>query len=165
MNTRSLRTGCAALWLIAVAGMAAGCSGGGNQAPTPDGSFVGCTGYIHADDYAAGMIKPGTSGKLSVQLASSDPGPPIKGTNSWSVVITDSSGAPVDGATIQVLPFMPYHGHGTQVVPTVTAMPNGAYQIAPLYFYMAGLWQTTLTINTSDGMKNDSVSFSFCIDG
>ena len=161
MTTRSLRNRCA-VCLIALGCLAAGC-GRGDQTSTSDGTFVGCMGTIPADDYAAGMVKMGTNGKLSVQLMVSDPGPPIKGSNSWSVVVKDSNGAPVDGATIGVLPFMPYHNHGTQVEAVVTPMANGTYGIAPLYFYMSGLWQTTLKITTSDGSTADSVAFSFCI--
>ena len=153
---------CAALALIALAGGEVGCSSG-DQTSTPDNSFLGCMGTIPADDYAAGMLKTGTNGKVTVELVTSDPGPPIKGSNSWRVVVKDSNGAPLDGATIGVLPFMPYHGHGTQVEPVVTPMANGSYGIAPLYFYMAGLWETTLKITTSDGATNDSVAFSFCI--
>jgi YtkA-like len=79
------------------------------------------------------------------------------------VVVKDSTGAPVDGATIAVVPYMPAHNHGTQVEAVVTPMANGTYGIAPLYFYMSGLWQTTLTITTADAATADSVAFSFCI--
>ena len=162
-DTRNLRAGVAARCLMASAGLLAGGCGSSTPTSTPDGSFLGCMGDIHADDYTAGMVKPGMNGKLSVQLMTSDPGPPIKGTNSWSVLVKDSSGAPVDGASIVVFPFMPYHNHGTQVQAVVTPMMNGTYGITPLYFFMAGLWQTTLTVNTADGMTSDSVAFSFCI--
>jgi YtkA-like len=161
MNTRKLRIVCG-IGLLSLGALGA-CGGG--QAATPDGDFTGCVGDPRADSYSAGMMKVGKSGTVSAELASSDPGPPIKGVNSWSVLLKDSAGAPVDGATIGVKPYMPDHGHGTQVKAVVTPMTNGVYGITPLYFYMAGLWQTTLDVTFADRTTTDSVVFSFCIGG
>lgn len=152
-----------ALCLVLSAALA-GC-GGASMTDTPDGGFSGCVGDTRADSYMAGMLKTGKNGKLTAELATSDPGPPIKGTNTWNVVVKDSAGAPVDGATILVTPFMPDHNHGTQVRAVVTPMSDGTYAITPLYFFMSGLWQTTLDIRSADGMTTDSVVFSFCVGG
>ncbi len=69
----------------------------------------------------------------------------------------------MDGATIKAVPWMPDHGHGTSVKPTVTpAGTAGTYNIANVYLFMPGLWQTTLTIQMPD-QSSDQVVFSFCL--
>jgi len=162
--------GARSVFLIApLALLGAACGGSANQAAdaAPGGDvFNACAEPTGADSYSAGMSKASKNGTFTVTLMSSDPGPPIRGTNNWTVVITDASGAPVDGATIAVKPFMPAHNHGTTVKAVVTPLANGNYGIAPLYFFMAGVWQTTLDITpTGDGATADSVVFSFCVDG
>jgi len=160
-RARSARWAAPLIWLAV-----AGC-GGGNSTPNvdTDASFVACANETRADAYSAGMLKTGKAGNLTAELVYSTPGPPIKGTNMWSLVVKDSSGAPVDGATILVTPYMPDHNHGTSVRAVVTPMGNGTYAIAPLYFFMAGLWQTTLDIKSADSATTDSVVFAFCVDG
>jgi len=145
--------------------LSAGCGGGGSPAMTgPDGAvFAACANDLRADVYAAGMDKTGKDQKLTVKLMSSDPGPPIKGTNAWTIAVTDAAGQPVDGATITVTPYMPDHNHGTSVKAVVTPLSGGSYAIAPLYFFMAGLWQTTLQVQSGD--SSDSVVFAFCVAG
>ena len=162
MNTLSLRIG---RFLVSAAAITVVGCGGGDQNNNPDGAFIGCVGATDIDAYSAGMMKTGKSGKLSVELVSSDPGPPIKGINKWNVLVKDAAGAPLDGAAIKVTPYMPAHRHGTQVDAVVTPASGGVYNIAPLYLYMAGVWQTTLDVTSSDGATTDSVVFSFCIDG
>ena len=166
------RGGLAARLLFMVA---AGCGGASNNADAPP-PFAVCANETRADSYSAGMLKPGKGGKLTAQLLSSDPGPPVKGTNAWKLMVKDSAGNPLDGATIAVTPYMPDHSHGTSVravvcpgvddaCKTVAPLPGGTYSITPLYFFMAGLWQTTLDIRSADGTVTDSVVFSFCVDG
>jgi hypothetical protein len=74
----------------------------------------------------------------------------------------EKDGQPQTNAMIEVTPFMPRHGHGTSVVPVVT--PTGdAFTIAPLYFFMPGLWQ--VTIKATVGAVTDKAVFTFCIQG
>jgi hypothetical protein len=156
-------------WVAPLALLGTACGGSANQAAdaAPSGDlFNACADPTGADSYSAGMSKPSKNGTFTVELMSSDPGPPIKGTNNWTVVITNAAGVAVDGAAITVTPFMPAHNHGTTVKAVVTPLANGSYGIAPLYFFMAGVWQTTLDIKpTGDGATADSVVFSFCVDG
>lgn len=154
---------------------AAGCGGAsdnGDAAPP----FAVCAHETRADSYSAGMLKTGKNGNLTAELLSSDPGPPIRGSNAWRLMVKDSAGNPVDGATIAVTPYMPDHSHGTSVravvcpgvddaCKTAAPLPSGTYSIAPLYLFMAGLWQTTLDIRSADDTVTDSVVFSFCVDG
>jgi hypothetical protein len=124
--------------------------------------FIPCTNDPRADHYAPGLEKVGPMGRLKVVLLSSDPGPPIKGTNTWTVRVEDM-GAPQTGASMKITPFMPDHGHGTSVKASATALTDpGQYQVMPLYLYMAGLWQITLEVTTP--AAKDSVVFSICIE-
>jgi len=154
--------------VAALAVLAVGCGGGHEAADAAPGgdTFNACAEPTGADSYNAGMSKPGKNGMFTVELMDSNPGPPIKGVNNWTVVITDAGGVPVDDATLAVTPFMPAHNHGSTVKAVVTPMAHGAYAIAPLYFFMSGVWQTTLDIKpTGADAIADSVVFSFCVDG
>lgn len=81
-----------------------------------------------------------TSGALQVALRSV-PDPPVRGQNVGQLTVTDSNGQPVDGVTVEVLPFMPSHGHGTSQAVEVTDQGGGVFIANPLYLFMAGEWQ------------------------
>ncbi len=135
---------------------AAGTAGAGGS------NVVGCLTDMRAMTYAANMELPSKEARLKLVLVSSDPAPPTKGNNNWMLKVLDAAGAPVMGATLDVKPFMPDHGHGTSIVPTIT--PAGdAYKVDNVNLFMAGLWQVTITV--SAGMKSDFGVFSFCIPG
>jgi hypothetical protein len=78
------------------------------------------------------------------------------------VAITDSAGAPVDNATIQIDGGMPQHGHGLPTRPRVTrALGNGLYVIEGVRFNMGGWWEFTLAINAPSG--SDIVTFNLAL--
>jgi hypothetical protein len=133
------------------------------SADTVDESTVGCMNDQRVLSYQAGLQVAGQSGMLKAALLSSDPGPPLRGSNTWTVKIMDGSGAPVPNPTIKVTPFMPDHGHGTSIIATATPQPDGTVTITPLYLFMPGVWRVTLDITSSAG--NDSIVFYFCIAG
>ena len=60
--------------------------------------------------------------------------------------VADAAGKPVDGATLSVTPFMPDHGHGSSVKPTVTREGGGTYDVTNVYLPMPGLWRLTVTV-------------------
>ena len=64
----------------------------------------------------------------------------------------------------QVAPprFMPDHGDGTSVVPTVEA-EGDSYSVQHVYLFMAGLRE--VTIEATSGETNDSAVLRFCIEG
>jgi hypothetical protein len=155
----------AALAAVSVAGCSSS-SGSGGGAGSQDADVIGCSGL--GDLYAANMHKPGLAGQMQFVLVSSDPGPPIVGTNTWTVQVLDGGGKPVKGAAFTWLPgdksiWMPQHGHGSTAQPVVTDNGDGSYTITPLYFFMAGLWQVTLQAKA--GTMTDSVVYSFCVGG
>ena len=57
---------------------------------------------------------------------------------------------------------MPDHGHGTSVNATVSANPDGTYTVAPLYFFMPGVWRITFWIGSNQA---DVGEFFFCVPG
>lgn len=160
-----------ASWLVPVivAGLVAcssssSSSGNGGGGDAGDDGVIGCNGDSRAETYAAGMAQTGKAGVFKFVLEKSVPAPASAGSSlTWTLQVLDASGKPVDGATFPVLhPWMPLHGHGTSQV-MVTAGGNGTYTLSPLYFYMPGLWETDVTVQSPSGSQKDSTSFFFCM--
>ncbi len=148
--------------LIAALGLGA-CGGGGGPAALPDAAYD-CATETRADTFSAGMTKAGTQGVVTFRLMSSTPAPPSRGDNTWAIDLTDANGAPVTGATVTVVPFMPDHNHGTQIKAQLTEPTAGHYQATPVNLWMPGLWQVTITATPAGGTLDKAV-FSFCIAG
>ena len=110
-----------------------------------------------ADEYEDGMQKRGEMGIFSIKLTST-PGPPSKGTNMWTLELSDSAGA-IEGAQITVTPWMPEHGHGSTSPVTVTEESGGTYRAHPVELQMLGLWDTEITVE-KDGQL-DTLHFVF----
>jgi hypothetical protein len=128
----SFRIVCAAAVLFAAA--AAGCSAS---------SDVESDGGFPASPY---MTLTSTSGALSVAMRSS-PQPPPRGIIEVELTVTQrDGGAPVDGLTVSIDPWMPAMNHGA-VAPTVTAQDGGKYLVTDLDLFMAGLWQLKTTFS------------------
>jgi hypothetical protein len=138
---------------------AAGGSGGGTGSAGPT-----CFSDVPQDTYAPGLTKVGAAGYSAV-LLESEPAPPAKGDNTWTVRFLDPEGNPLSGLTIGVYPFMPDHGHGTAVVAEVTpGAEAGTYVIAPVNLFMSGVWTVTLSIvDPATGVKLDAVKLAFCV--
>ena len=135
--------------------------GGDPHDSTIDGGIT-CRTDPRGEAYSAGQIRPGKGGALHFVLVQSDPGPPLKGSNSWTVNVRTPSGLPAAGATLKATPFMPDHGHGTSIVPQTTVVRDG-YTVSPLYLFMPGLWR--ITLEAKFGAITDSAEWFFCIEG
>ncbi len=138
-----------------------GC-GGSEQEPHehPDGGHHACNAI---PDYFAGMEVSGAAG-ITVKLLDSQPAPPVpRGQNTWTIELRDAAGAAADGATIVARPWMPAHAHG-DTPPAVTPLGNGRYQLVPVYFRMAGEWEITFDVTSSDGTTDHPV-MELCIQG
>ena len=142
----------------------AACGPGAVMTTPDDAASTTCGTDTRGELYAPGMTQTGKDHLLTVKLLTSTPGPPIKGNNNWVITVTDTTGAPVDGLAIKVIPFMPDHGHGTPILVGVTPMGNGTYDLNPVNLFMAGLWQVSINMTTTD-MHVDQSVFSFCIEG
>jgi len=144
--------------------LVAACGGGGSG--TPDAEVINCATETRADTFVVGLEKAGDAGKLDFKLISADPAPPARNDNTWVVQVNAMAsgvvGAPVDGATLSVTPFMPDHQHGAGKTVIVTpATDPGQYTLTPINMWMPGLWETT--IDTASASGNDTVVFRFCI--
>jgi hypothetical protein len=151
--------------LVACASNAVGTGGtGGTGGGGTGASDSICSTDPRAMVYAIGLTATAMDGKMKASFVDATPAPPSKNENSWTLKVIDASGNPISGAAITAKPFMPDHGHGASVVPTITSMTDGTYEIANLDLFMPGIWTVTLTITPTSGPV-DTVVFSFCIDG
>ncbi len=128
---------------------------------------VDCSMITGVDTFVVGLDHAGKNGVYDFKLMSADPAPPTRGNNTWVVLVSSMDagvvGAPVDGATIKVTPFMPSHQHGTGVVAEVTPMTEaGQYQLSPVNLWMQGVWETTIRATVGD--KTDTAVFKFCVE-
>lgn len=154
--TISLLVGCIALM---------GCPGGDSAremdaATSMSAPLSHCADDPRALTYVPGLEQTGTEGLIHFTLLKSDPAPLIKGTNTWQIGLADESGHSIKDAEITTTPYMPDHGHGTSIVPRATAQ-DGGYEITPLYLYMGGIWEMTISAKTE--AVEDSAVFTFCI--
>ena len=147
---------------IAVLASACGSSSPVTDGP-PDAGTYDCAADTRVDPFSVGMFKVGANGN-KFTLSAANPAPPAKGSNAQTITVTDSSGAPVTGATLTVFPFMPDHNHGSPLVPQTleeTATP-GAYDVTLLDLFMPGYWKVTVTVKTSTG-ATDTAVYNLCI--
>jgi hypothetical protein len=132
--------------------------------PPDDDDIIDCALVTDDDDFVIGLEKQGASGLITVTLMSGDPAPPIRGDNTWVVSIT-SNATPMAGAFVDVVPFMPAHGHGSGKTVEVTEMPeDGQYELSPVNLWMPGVWETKIVV-TPEGELDplDQVVLRFCI--
>ncbi|HVV49118.1 MAG TPA: FixH family protein [Polyangia bacterium] len=120
--------------------LAAGCGG---QAGTPSAPVLDFPG-------APALTVASASGQLTIQIWWS-PLQPTVGYDAAQLAITDATGAPVTGLGLTVVPFMPAHGHGASVEPTITETAPGVYVATPLDFFMAGNWELMTAISRPAG--------------
>lgn len=131
-----------------------------------DDEPVNCAEVTDDDEFAVGLDKIGSGGTLGFTLMTADPAPPIRGDNTWVIQVNQmangATGAPVDGADIIATPFMPQHQHPSGKTVTITPTGTaGQYELAPINFWMPGVWETTIDAASPSG--NDVVVFRFCI--
>lgn len=160
LRTTFMRSFC----VLALALAACGTDDGGGD----DGMEVDCATVTGVDTFHTDLEHAGGSGVFDFTMKSADPAPPARGNNTWVVQINAMNagvvGAPVDGATFKVTPFMPAHQHGTGVPVEITPMTDGTYQLSPVNLWMQGVWETTIRATSSDGTATDSAVFKFCVD-
>jgi hypothetical protein len=128
-----------------------------------DGTTYNCMDETRDDEFVVGLTKPGESSKLEFKLMSSDPAPPSRGDNTWVLQVSTmaSPAAPVSGASMTAVPFMPDHTHGSGKTVTVTPMTEaGQYKLEPVNLWMPGLWEVRIQVTGTDA---DRVVFKFCL--
>jgi YtkA-like len=154
-------------WLAAAVLVGVGCgssSGQNSQTGGPDANdVITCQNDPRVATYASGLTVSSTSGSHKYVLLSSDPAPPARGTDTWKIHITDAQGTALSGLAASVVPFMPDHGHGSSVNASVTANSDGTYTVAPLYFFMPGVWRVEFAVPPNQ--LSDVGDFFFCVPG
>lgn len=126
-----------------------------------------CADETRDDTFEVGLSRAGS--QVEVAFMEASPAPPDRGENTWVVMVTDSEGAPVSNAELEVVPWMPDHGHGSSVIVEVEATQTpGEYRLSPIDLFMAGLWEVRLnfTLPASDDAApaEDQVVFAFCVE-
>ena len=112
------------------------CSSGGSGATTNAASDFPAEPYVTVTSDQA---------KLRVEVRTAPSQPPVRGTSSIALRVTrPDGGAPVDGLTIEAVPWMEAMGHGTSITPSVSARGNGGYLVEPVSLFMPGAWTLRL---------------------
>lgn len=145
--------------LIAMLGASA-CDDGQTDDANDDAEVPFCESDDRADAFMVDLRKSGE--RTTVSIVAASPAEPVRGDNTWTLRLTDTSGTPMEGTTVEAKPWMPDHGHGSPVETHITDLGGGEYELAPLNLFMAGLWTVTFEV-TSDG-ETDEVVFSVCVD-
>lgn len=150
--------------ILALAPLALGAcepSDGEDGGDSDDGMASFCETDDRADAFSVDLSKMGEHTR--VQIVEAVPAQPARGDNTWTVMVTDAGGAPMEGMAVDVKPWMPDHGHGSPVEEEVTDLGAGEYEATPLNLFMAGFWTVTFDVTDAEG-ATDSVVFNVCVD-
>ena len=99
-------------------------------------------------------------------LLTSLPGPPDRGINTWNLEIKNPQGDPLDSdQVLEISPFMPDHGHGSNTTAIINKEANGNYTIGDIDLFMPGLWEIRMRVKNSEDQVLDTVFFNFCVRG
>jgi hypothetical protein len=126
-----------------------------------DGSG-GTGGASSCESFTAGLTQLGDEGAVSIVLESSEPAPPARGNNDWTIQLLDTASVPISDATVSITPFMPKHGHGSSVPAVITPLGDGRYELNPVNFPMSGVWEVTVDVALAGG-GTDKTMFTFCV--
>ena len=80
----------------------------------------------------------------------SDPDPPIAGEVASTLTLTFSDGTPVTGP-VEVVPWMPAHGHGISEDVVAEELEDGVYTTTFTYS-MPGTWELQVTADDEYGV-------------
>lgn len=150
--------------VFTVLATALGCSAHHAADDQPDADFYDCTTEPRAQAAVPGLVVR-SAGGFGATLESLEPTLVKKGPNTWKVGLTDAAGNALPGASVKAMPFMPDHGHGTSAKVSVQDLGDGSYVLTPVYLYMAGYWEITLTVVPADRQSDATLMFPVCVPG
>jgi hypothetical protein len=129
----------------------AGSDGGQNQGI--------CASDKVAQPFSAGMHQATPAG-TTVSVVSDPPRPAEGDKATWSLSVTDPSGAPVVGAAVGVSCVMTHNrsSHGCPFNITVKDEGAGTYVASPVTFNMPGHWQVLVAVG------KETATFELCIE-
>lgn len=140
-----------------------------NDSQLPNGD-VSCTDDERVEAYAPGLIRAGERGVLSFELSESDPAPPAKGMNTFTLRLIDADGNPPSSdLELGVELVMPDHGHDSPTLPEIGFdAESGSFTVSSVYLFMAGVWRVDVTAYDGGSDRRaivDAASFFFCVEG
>lgn len=94
---------------------------------------------------------------VTAEVVRMDPERAEVGLNTWTVRLDGGD----EGCTLEVLPLMPDHGHGSAVGP-VSSLGGGEWLIEDLRISMGGYWQIGLV--RTCGEQSTTVTLDLCVD-
>ncbi len=121
-------------------------------------------------DLAPGLSVACETGDCALVLVDAAPMPADRGDNTWTLQLTDAAGAPRDGASVVLSPFMPAHDHGTVPADHPAAHVDGLWVAGPFDLFMPGRWELRVAVDLGDdgGDGEDALHeavFAFCVEG
>ena len=128
-----------------------------------DGGSV-CGDEERAEPFEAGTTGDGVNGTLSIRVDGSDPSPPDLNQNDWTLTVLDTAGSPLDGCTVEVDPWMPDHGHGSDSVVGSATGEAGQYLLEAIDLIMPGFWSVDVQADCG-AAGSDHAAFPICIEG
>jgi hypothetical protein len=159
------------LWVLAAWLSVAGCGSDAKHASGTDGGadagdadageelVVQCP----ADTLEASTLITGVSAKgkaITAKFFESDPTPPARYDNFWTIDFSDASGAPVtDMQMTSASTWMPYHGHGWPGSGTPMSEP-GRFKVK-LNLNMRGYFRIDMVVKSAT-LGSDTISFYYC---
>jgi hypothetical protein len=81
------------------------------------------------------------------------------GATDITIDLTNRTGGPVDGATVEIEAIMPLMGHATPPV-TADSMGNGHYRATQVPLMMTGPWELQLSIDATNGVDHLTLPLS-----
>ncbi len=107
--------------------------------------------------FPANALVTAANADLSIALRTGPEQPPVRGGVDAELTLTDASGAPKDGLTLSVTPWMPEMGHGASVMPAVAAQGAGKYLVTNLDLFMPGTWELRVSAGNDNLVLNFDV--------
>jgi hypothetical protein len=89
----------------------------------------------------------GDDGTTHVEVRTAPAQPPSRGVVDVEIAVHDDHGAPLDGLSLDVVPWMSAHGHGASASPTVVGEGQGRYWVRDVDLFMPGDWDLRVQIS------------------
>jgi hypothetical protein len=110
----------------------------------------------------SGLTRTSKDNKLIAKFVLSDPSPPERYNNDWTIDFTTADGTPVTDLSMMKTSqtWMPYHGHGWRATSVPMSEP-GRYKVT-LNFNMRGYFQIKLE-TMSANLGAEEIVFDYCL--